>query len=154
VWEPSASPAVANPVREQLIHHDFFPRVKTETMTAADVAILLGQWWHPLHYFTTFLARSIVQLKCAVSKLLNEEAGRFVLTPAIADRVGDSCVSIHPPNQQSDTGIARATRFCGSPWKRRRDVEPLLALIFAPQRRPVTPLSREHCKGVSEHRQF
>jgi hypothetical protein len=69
-----------NPLREQLIHHDFFRRVKTETMTAADVSIFLGQWWHPLHYFTTFLARSIavlpdVALKCAVSKILNEEAG-------------------------------------------------------------------------------
>ena len=69
-----------NALREQLIHHDFFRRVKTESMTAKDVAIFLGQWWHPLHYFTTFLARSIsvmpdVKLKCAVSKILNEEAG-------------------------------------------------------------------------------
>ena len=69
-----------NSLREQLIHHDFFRRVKAETMTADDVAIFLGQWWHPLHYFTTFLARSIsvlpdVKLKCAVSNILNEEAG-------------------------------------------------------------------------------
>jgi hypothetical protein len=42
--------------------------------------LLVGQWWHPLHYFPTFLARSVSVLpdiasKSAITRILNQEAG-------------------------------------------------------------------------------
>jgi pyrroloquinoline quinone (PQQ) biosynthesis protein C len=49
-------------------------------MTREQVAVFIGQWWHPLHYFPTFLARCVAVLpdigsKSAVSKILNQETG-------------------------------------------------------------------------------
>lgn len=69
-----------NPLRHKLIHHEFFERVKVKPLTKEQVAIFVGQWWHPLHYFPTFLARCVsvlpdIESKCAISKILNQEAG-------------------------------------------------------------------------------
>lgn len=69
-----------NPLRHRLINHEFFRRVKVSPVTKEQVAIFIGQWWHPLHYFPTFLARCVavlpgIESKCAISKILNQEAG-------------------------------------------------------------------------------
>lgn len=69
-----------NPLRHRLINHEFFRRVKEMPVTKEQVAIFIGQWWHPLHYFPTFLARCVavlpdIESKCAISKILNQEAG-------------------------------------------------------------------------------
>lgn len=67
-------------LRTQFINHEFFRRVKVAPMTREQVAIFIGQWWHPLHYFPTFLARCVsvlpdIESKSAISKILNQETG-------------------------------------------------------------------------------
>jgi pyrroloquinoline quinone (PQQ) biosynthesis protein C len=69
-----------HPLREQLIAHSFFERIPGADLSRGDVATFLGQWWHPLHYFPTFLSRLIsvsprVEVKCAVSSILHQEVG-------------------------------------------------------------------------------
>jgi pyrroloquinoline quinone (PQQ) biosynthesis protein C len=60
--------------------HAFFRNVKSTSWDSDAVAVLLGQWWHPLHYFPTFLARCVAVLpdiasKSAITRILNQEAG-------------------------------------------------------------------------------
>jgi len=69
-----------NPLRQQLIGHDFFRRIRSESYSRQQSAIFIGQWWHPLHYFPTFLARSVaqfpdIQSKSAAARILNQETG-------------------------------------------------------------------------------
>lgn len=70
----------SNPLRKNLIHHPFFEAVRSGTVAHNDVAIFLGQWWHPLHYFPNFLSRSIsvvpnLETKTAICAILSEELG-------------------------------------------------------------------------------
>lgn len=76
-----------NPLRKELIHHPFFKEVKTLPLTREQVGVFLGQWWHPLHYFPSFLSRTIdqvpaLEMKTAICKILNEELGEG--NPAMA----------------------------------------------------------------------
>jgi pyrroloquinoline quinone (PQQ) biosynthesis protein C len=69
-----------NPVHRRFTEHEFFKSVRTEQLTQEQVGVFLGQWWHPLHYFPTFLARSVAALpdiasKSAITRILNQEAG-------------------------------------------------------------------------------
>lgn len=69
-----------NPLRKNLIHHPFFDAVRSGTLDRKDVAVFLGQWWHPLHYFPDFLSRSIsvvpnLETKTAICAILSEELG-------------------------------------------------------------------------------
>ncbi len=69
-----------NTLRKNLIHHPFFEAVKSDTLARNDVAVFLGQWWHPLHYFPNFLSRSIsvvpnLETKTAICAILSEELG-------------------------------------------------------------------------------
>lgn len=69
-----------NPLRRKLVQHEFFRRVRAAPTTKEQAAIVVGQWWHPLHYFPTFLARCVsvlpdISAKCAISKILNQETG-------------------------------------------------------------------------------
>src|SRR2546427_5597687 len=69
-----------HPLRQQLVSHSFFDRVRTAPLSRGQVATFLGQWWHPLHYFPVFLSRLIsisprVELQTAVSKILYQELG-------------------------------------------------------------------------------
>jgi pyrroloquinoline quinone (PQQ) biosynthesis protein C len=70
-----------NPLRKELIHHPFFKEVKTAAgLDREKVGAFLGQWWHPLHYFPHFLARTIdllpmLGMKTAISKILYQELG-------------------------------------------------------------------------------
>ena len=69
-----------NPLRKSLIHHPFFEAVRSGTLARNDVAVFLGQWWHPLHYFPNFLSRSIsvvpnLETKTAICDILSEELG-------------------------------------------------------------------------------
>ena len=67
--------------RAELINHRFFARVKhSPDLDRDQVARFLGQWWHPLHFFPTFLSRLVsnlrdIEMKTAVSKILWEELG-------------------------------------------------------------------------------
>lgn len=67
-------------LRKQFVNHDFFRRVKEDPIDREQVAVFIGQWWHPLHYFPSFLARCIsvlpdIESKSAISKILNQETG-------------------------------------------------------------------------------
>ena len=69
-----------NALRKNLIHHPFFEAVRSGTPARNDVAVFLGQWWHPLHYFPNFLSRSIsvvpnLETKTAICSILSEELG-------------------------------------------------------------------------------
>ncbi len=69
-----------NPLRKKLIHHPFFKEVRTSDLTREQVSVFLGQWWHPLHYFPSFLSRTIdqvpvLEMKTAICKILYQELG-------------------------------------------------------------------------------
>jgi pyrroloquinoline quinone (PQQ) biosynthesis protein C len=69
-----------NILRKNLIHHRFFDEIRTGELTRSDVAVFLGQWWHPLHYFPDFLSRSIsvvprLETRTAICAILFQELG-------------------------------------------------------------------------------
>jgi hypothetical protein len=70
-----------HPSRQRLVGHDLFTRIVPEgQLSRDDVSVILGQWWHPLHYFPTFLAQSVITLpevsmKSYLANILNEELG-------------------------------------------------------------------------------
>jgi pyrroloquinoline quinone (PQQ) biosynthesis protein C len=70
----------ADPAYRRFVDHPFFAEVTSRPLSHNQVEVFLGQWWHPLHYFTTFLARCIAQLpdvaaKSAITRILSQEAG-------------------------------------------------------------------------------
>jgi len=72
---------VGSPHRSKLVAHPFLSRCREGELNRAQVALLLGQWWHPLHFFPDFLARSVANIapmeaKSAIAKILNEEVGQ------------------------------------------------------------------------------
>lgn len=69
-----------NPLWQQFSRHRFFRLVRSAPLSKGQVATFLGQWWHPLHYFPTFLARCVavlpdVESKCRISSILHQELG-------------------------------------------------------------------------------
>lgn len=71
-----------NQVGKRFTEHRFFRSVKADAdpLTREQVATFIGQWWYPLHYFPTFLARCVATLpdiesKSAITRILNQEAG-------------------------------------------------------------------------------
>lgn len=69
-----------NPLKKDLIHHPFFKEVRNSELTREKVGIFLGQWWHPLHFFPTFLSNTIavaplLEMKVAIAKILYQELG-------------------------------------------------------------------------------
>lgn len=68
------------PKRREFNRQVFFQLVRRNDVSKQQAAIILGQWWHPLRYFTTFLARCIavlpeIEAKSALSNILAQEAG-------------------------------------------------------------------------------
>ncbi|MFF9362579.1 TenA family transcriptional regulator [Streptomyces griseoluteus] len=71
---------VGNEVHRSFADHPFFKQVHGRTLSHEHVGIFLGQWWHPLHYFPTFLARCIsvlpdIESKSAITRILSQEVG-------------------------------------------------------------------------------
>ena len=69
-----------NELRRRLISHPFFGKIPQADLSRGQVATFLGQWWHPLHYFPSFLSRLIsvtprIEMKTAISKILYQELG-------------------------------------------------------------------------------
>lgn len=69
-----------NEVRGELV--SYLKQLKSDcgTLTREQVVVILGQWYHPLHYFPTFLARLIsvspqIETQSFVSRILWEELG-------------------------------------------------------------------------------
>ncbi len=76
-----------SPVYKKFCGHPFFVAVDAVDFTKDQAEILIQQWWHPLHYFPTFLARSIAVLpdiasKTAITRILNQEVGDGVVSRA------------------------------------------------------------------------
>ncbi|WP_433556856.1 TenA family transcriptional regulator [Pseudonocardia xinjiangensis] len=70
----------ASPVYQRFREHRFFAGVDNAELTKEQATILIEQWWHPLHYFPTFLARCVsvlpdIAAKSAITRILNQEAG-------------------------------------------------------------------------------
>lgn len=70
----------ASPAYQSFLDHPFFAAVGTADLTKEQAATVIGQWWHPLHYFPTFLARCTAVIpdiagKTAIVRILNQEAG-------------------------------------------------------------------------------
>ncbi|HEY0544286.1 MAG TPA: iron-containing redox enzyme family protein [Pyrinomonadaceae bacterium] len=70
----------ANEVRSNLV--DYLKQLKSDcgTLAREQVVVILGQWFHPLHYFPTFLSRLIsvspnIETQTFVSRILWEELG-------------------------------------------------------------------------------
>ncbi|WP_433654881.1 TenA family transcriptional regulator [Nocardia sp. CA-128927] len=77
----------ASPVYRTFRDHPFFASVDNVEFSKEQAAILIEQWWHPLHYFPTFLARCVAVLpdiaaKSAITRILNQEAGGGVVAKA------------------------------------------------------------------------
>jgi pyrroloquinoline quinone (PQQ) biosynthesis protein C len=69
-----------SPVYKNFCDHRFFRAVDGLDLPRAQAAILIEQWWHPLHYFPEFLARCVAVLpdiasKTAITRILNQEVG-------------------------------------------------------------------------------
>jgi len=76
-----------SPVYQKFREHSFFSTVDTAELTKEQAAILIEQWWHPLHYFPTFLARCVAVLpdiasKSAITRILSQETGGGVTAQA------------------------------------------------------------------------
>lgn len=74
-------------VYRAFVEHPFFTGVESAELTKEQAAYLITQWWHPLHYFPTFLARCVAVLpdiaaKSAVTRILNQETGGGVVSRA------------------------------------------------------------------------
>lgn len=107
-----------NDVHERFIAHPFFGMVRSNQLNRAQVEKFLGQWWHPLHYFPTFLARCVAALpdiaaKSAVANILNQETGgsdpakahEVIYIRSMAE-VGFNAVALAPPTPESAALVA------------------------------------------------
>lgn len=70
----------ASPVHQAFRDHPFFAAAAAADLSTEQATTLVGQWWHPLHYFPTFLARCVAVIpdiagKSAIATILNQEAG-------------------------------------------------------------------------------
>jgi pyrroloquinoline quinone (PQQ) biosynthesis protein C len=70
----------ANQQKSELV--SFLKELKNEcgTLSREQVVVILGQWFHPLHYFPTFLSRLIsvspeIETQTFISRILWEELG-------------------------------------------------------------------------------
>ncbi|WP_395849845.1 TenA family transcriptional regulator [Cystobacter fuscus] len=122
-----------NRLRNELVRHPFFEAVKREPLTREQVTVFLAQWWHPLHYFPTFLSRLIsvvpkLEDKTAISKILWQELGEGDIERA-HERIYISTMT--------DVGFAREAFV---------DVEPLPATRKLVERYEVA--SREALQGL------
>lgn len=70
----------ANPVKNELVSYLKELKKTCGTLSREQIALILGQWFHPLHYFPTFLSRLIsvtpdIETQTFISRILWEELG-------------------------------------------------------------------------------
>jgi pyrroloquinoline quinone (PQQ) biosynthesis protein C len=70
----------ANPVKKELVSYLKELKNSCGTLSREQIALILGQWFHPLHYFPTFLSRLIsvtpdIETQTFISRILWEELG-------------------------------------------------------------------------------
>jgi pyrroloquinoline quinone (PQQ) biosynthesis protein C len=161
------STQLADRLSENLLHrkfveHSFFKNVDAATLTSEQVAVFVGQWWHPLHYFPTFLARSVAVLpdvaaKSAITRILNQEIGGG--NPKLAHEViyvdtmekagfGHAVVTDSPPFSETVDLVAGYERASAEHLS-------TLGFIFATEVTDLLMVSSigtavEHATGVSD----
>jgi pyrroloquinoline quinone (PQQ) biosynthesis protein C len=59
-----------HPNRDSVIGHPFLRYMRTAALTRKEVALILGQYWHPIHYFTEFLPRTIAVVRDLATRVL------------------------------------------------------------------------------------
>jgi pyrroloquinoline quinone (PQQ) biosynthesis protein C len=69
-----------NPVKKALVSYLHGLKDSCGTLSREQVVIILGQWYHPLHYFPTFLSRLIsvvpdIETQTFISRILWQELG-------------------------------------------------------------------------------
>jgi pyrroloquinoline quinone (PQQ) biosynthesis protein C len=117
--------------RAELINHRFFAHVRNSPdLDRHQVSRFLGQWWHPLHFFPTFLSRLIsnlrdLEMQTAVSKILWEELGEgnpdsaheriYVSTMTAVGFTAES-VSGAAPLPATERLVQRYSEAAGDPW--------------------------------------
>jgi pyrroloquinoline quinone (PQQ) biosynthesis protein C len=67
--------------RRRLIGHRLLEVLQNRPLTRQSLAVALGQYWHPIHYFTEFLARCLtavgdLELRSRLSLILFQELGQ------------------------------------------------------------------------------
>jgi pyrroloquinoline quinone (PQQ) biosynthesis protein C len=117
--------------RAELVDHRFFARVRqSPDLDRPQVARFLGQWWHPLHFFPTFLSRLIgnvrdLEMKTAVSKILWEELGegdparaheRIYVSTMTAVGFAAEQVNAAPPLPATERLVQRYGEAAGDCW--------------------------------------
>jgi len=117
--------------RSDLVNHRFFSRVRTSRdLDKEQVARFLGQWWHPLHFFPTFLSRLVsnlrdLEMKTAVSKILWEELGegdparaheRIYVTTMTTVGFTEESVNAASPLPTTERLVARYSEAAGDCW--------------------------------------
>jgi pyrroloquinoline quinone (PQQ) biosynthesis protein C len=117
--------------RSDLINHRFFSRVRdSRDLDKEQVARFLGQWWHPLHFFPTFLSRLVsnlrdLEMKTAVSKILWEELGegspdkaheRIYVTTMTDVGFTAEAVSAAPPLPATERLVQRYSEAANDCW--------------------------------------
>src|SRR5215210_3129454 len=70
----------SNLIKRDLVSYLHETKVSCGTLSREQVVISLGQWYHPLHYFPTFLSRLIsvvpdLGTKTFISRILWQELG-------------------------------------------------------------------------------
>lgn len=115
-----------NPNREQLLKHRFFQLVDDRALSKEQAETVLGQWWHPMHYFPNFLGKLLaecpqLEMKTAVSHILDQEVGEgnpanaherlFIttMTDAGLARAAVSEAAMTPATQRLIDGYKRCT---------------------------------------------
>lgn len=69
-----------NPIRAELVGYLKELKKDCGTLSREQVLVILGQWFHPLHYFPTFLSRLIsvspqIETQTFISRILWQELG-------------------------------------------------------------------------------
>lgn len=116
-------------LKERLLHCLCFSELND--MSKEGVAVVLGQWWHPLHYFPSFLSRTLsvvpmIEMKTAISKILFQELGEgdcykahenvYIQTMVDAGFCREKIINTPPlgPTRELVEGYAKASNSCWS----------------------------------------
>ena len=64
----------------RIYYHPLFSKIRAKQMTREEVQLILGQYWHPITFFPTFLATAVansnvINIQTYISKILFQELG-------------------------------------------------------------------------------
>lgn len=85
---PNLSIQTSASYRDHLLRHSFFENIKKpEYRSQKQLQIVLGQYWHLVHFFPRFLGRLIsstdrIKIQTAIAKILSQETGEGELKQA------------------------------------------------------------------------